>query len=268
MAAGELGEGVGVAVADNPGPLTLDGTRSYRIGARRAVLLDPGPDRSGGIARLLELVGEADVEWVCLTHAHHDHAALAFRAADEFGAPLAASPQTLARLGLEGRPLGEGDRIEVDGGSAYLDVLETPGHSADSLSFCLQPARWLFTGDTVLGEGSTLVAPPDGQMSSYLASLSRLVSLRPERILPGHGPPVAEAGALLEGYRNHRLERERQIRDALEAGAGSLDAIRRRVYPELEAGLESAAEASVRAHLAHLAERGLLPPGFDAGGEL
>ncbi len=268
MAAGELGEGVGVVVADNPGPLTLDGTRCYRIGARRAVLLDPGPDRAGGMDRLLELVGEADVEWVGLTHAHHDHAALAPRAAEEFGAPLAASPQTLARLGLEGRPLGDGDRLEVDDGSAYLDVLETPGHSADSLSFCLQPARWLFTGDTVLGEGSTLVAPPDGEMSSYLASLSRLISLRPERILPGHGPPVAEAGTLLEAYRNHRLERERQIRDALEAGAGSLDAIRRRVYPELEAGLASAAEASVRAHLAHLAERGLLPPGFDAGGEL
>jgi glyoxylase-like metal-dependent hydrolase (beta-lactamase superfamily II) len=253
MTASELGEEVGVVVADNPGPLTLDGTRSYRIGARRAVLLDPGPDRPAGIDQLVELVGEAVVEWVCLTHAHHDHAALAPRAAEEFGAS---------------RPLGEGDRIEVDGGSAHLDVLETPGHSADSLSFCLQPARWLFTGDTVLGEGSTLVAAPDGNMGSYLASLSRLISLRPERVLPGHGPPVADAGALLEGYRHHRLERERQIRDALEAGARSLGAIRRRVYPELQAGLEAAAEGSVRAHLAHLAERGLLSPGFDMGGEL
>ncbi len=268
MTASQLGEEVGVVVADNPGPLTLDGTRSYRIGARRAVLLDPGPDRPEGIDRLVELVGEAVVEWVCLTHAHHDHAALASKAAEEFGASLAASPQTLARIGLEGRPLGDGDRVEVDGGSAHLDVVETPGHSADSLSFCLQPVRWLFTGDTVLGEGSTLVAPPDGNMSSYMASLSRLISLRPERILPGHGPPVAEAEALLEDYRRHRLERERQIRDALEAGARSLDAIRRRVYPELQAGLESAAGGAVRAHLAHLAERGLLPPGFDMGGEL
>jgi glyoxylase-like metal-dependent hydrolase (beta-lactamase superfamily II) len=155
MTTGELGEGVGVAVADNPGPLTLDGTLSYRIGTRRAVLLDPGPDRPGGIDRLVKLVGEAVVEWICLTHAHHDHAALASRAAEEFGASLAASPETLARIRLEGRPLGDGDRIEIDGGSAHLDVLETPGHSADSLSFCLQPARWLFTGDTVLGEGST-----------------------------------------------------------------------------------------------------------------
>lgn len=268
MTASELGEGVGVVVADNPGPLTLDGTRSYRIGARRAVLLDPGPDRPGGIDRLVELVGETIVEWICLTHAHHDHAALASRAAKEFGASLAASPQTLARIGLEGRALGDGDRIDVDGGSAHLDVLETPGHSADSLSFCLQPARWLFTGDTVLGEGSSLVAPPDGNMSSYLASLSRLISLRPERILPGHGPPVAEAGSLLEGYRHHRLERERQIRDALESGADSLEAIRRRVYPDLQVGLESAAEGAVRAHLAHLAERGLLSLGFDMGGEL
>ncbi|MEJ2311116.1 MAG: MBL fold metallo-hydrolase [Gemmatimonadales bacterium] len=268
MATGELGWGVGMVVADNPGPLTLNGTRSYRIGARRAVLLDPGPDRPGGIDRLVELAGEAIVEWICLTHAHHDHAALASRAAEEFGASLAASPRTLARIGLEGRPLVDGDRIDVDGGSAHLDVLETPGHSDDSLTFCLQPARWLFTGDTVLGEGSTLVAPPDGNMSSYLASISRLISLRPERILPGHGPPVAEARSLLEGYRSHRLERERQIRDALESGANSVETIRRRVYPDLPVGLESAAEGAVRAHLAHLAERGLLPSGFDVDGEL
>jgi glyoxylase-like metal-dependent hydrolase (beta-lactamase superfamily II) len=207
MMTGELGEGVGVAVADNPGPLTLDGTRSYRIGARRAVLLDPGPDRPGGIDRLVELVGEAVVERICLTHAHHDHAALASRAAEEFGASLAASPGTLARIGLEGRALGDGDRIEIDDGSAHLDVLETPGHSADSLSFCLQPARWLFTGDTVLGEGSTLVAPPDGKMSSYLASLSRLISLRPERLLPGHGPPVDEAGSVPRWMKRDRFWR-------------------------------------------------------------
>lgn len=263
MATTELGLGVGVAVARNPGPLTLDGTRSYRIGTRRAVLLDPGPDRPGGIDRLIELVGDAAVEWVCLTHAHPDHAALAPRAAEELGASLAASSETLARLGLEGRALVDGDRLDVDGGSAHLDVLETPGHSADSLCFMLQPPGWLFTGDTVLGEGSTLIAPPDGHMSSYLASLSRLIALRPERILPGHGPAVAKAQRLLEGYRRHRLERERQIRDALEEGERSAEAIRRRVYPELAAGLEPAAEAAVLAHLAHLAERGLLPPGVE-----
>lgn len=268
MAVSELGEGVGVSVADNPGPLTLDGTRSYRIGTRQAILLDPGPDKPGGIERLVELVGEATVKWICLTHAHHDHAALARGAAEEFGAPLAASRETLACIGLEGRPLGEGDRLAVDGGPSRLDVLETPGHSGDSLSFVLQPARWLFTGDTVLGEGSTLVAPPDGEMGSYLASLTRLISLRPARLLPGHGSPVTEAGALLEGYRQHRLSRERQILDALEAGARSLVAIRRNVYPDLPPELEMAAEGAVRAHLIHLAERGVLPPGFETDGKL
>lgn len=268
MAVSELGEGVGVVVADNPGSLTLDGTRSYRIGTRRAVLLDPGPDAPGGLERLVELVAGATVEWICLTHGHHDHAAMAPRAAEEFGAPLAASGETLARVGLEGRRLGDGDRLPIDGGSSHLDVLETPGHSADSLSFCLQPARWLFTGDTVLGEGSSLVAPPDGEMGSYLASLSRLISLRPTRLLPGHGPPVTEAGALLESYRQHRLSRERQILDAIEAGATSFVAIRRHVYPDVPTELEMAAEGAVRAHLIHLAERGLLSPGFETGGEL
>lgn len=263
----ELGGGVGVAVADNPGPLTLDGTRSYRIGSRRAVLLDPGPDRPGGLRRLARLVGEAAVEWICLTHAHQDHAALAVRAAAQFGAPLAASADTLSRMGVKGRALVDGDGLEVDDGAAQLAALETPGHSADSLSFLLRPAGWLFTGDTVLGEGSTMIAPPDGRMGAYMATLSRLIALRPSRILPGHGPAVEDAAALLEGYRRHRLERERQIRAAIEEGARSPAAIRGRVYPDLATELEPAAEGAVRAHLAHLAERGLLPAGFEGAGD-
>lgn len=257
MAGDELGAGVGSAVGDNPGPLTLDGTRTYRIGVGQAVLLDPGPDLPGQIERLRELVGRAAIEWVCLTHGHPDHAALARAACEAFGAPLAAAAEALARLGLDGRTLSDGDRLEIDGGAAWLDVVETPGHSPDSLSFFLRPVGWMFTGDTVLGEGSTLVAHPDGRMSSYLASLARLISLRPSRLLPGHGEPVEEAVPRLEAYRRHRLDRERQIRVALADGAASLQDIRERVYPDLPAGLESAAESSIRAHLAHLEEQGL-----------
>ncbi len=259
---------MGVAVADNPGPLTLDGTRIYRIGARRAILLDPGPDRPGGLDRVRRLVGRATVDWVCLTHAHADHAGLAGAASEAFGAPLAASPATLARLGLEGRELAEADRLDVDDGRGWVEVIETPGHSDDSLSFYLRPAGWLFTGDTVLGAESTLVAHPDGRMGSYLASLARLISLRPNRLLPGHGEPLVEAVAALERYRRHRLSRERQIQDAIRDGAGSVEAIRRRVYPELPAGLERAADMSIRAHLLHLAERGLLSADLAKGFEL
>ena len=259
----ELGAGVASVVADNPGPMTLDGTRSYRVGVRRAVLLDPGPDTPGQLERLRGLVGEARVEWIALTHSHTDHAALAAAAAEEFEAPLAASPASLDRLGLQGRALVDGDRLEIDGGAAELHVLETPGHSADSLSFFLLPPGWLFTGDTVLGEGSSLVAHPDGRMSSYLATLVRLLSLRPRRVLPGHGPAVDEATALLESYRRHRLEREGEIAEAIRLGHTSIESIRRQVYPDLTADLQWAAEGSIRAHLTHLAERGLLPASMD-----
>lgn len=254
----ELGEGVGVVVADNPGPLTLDGTRSYRVGRRRALLIDPGPDVPDQMSRLRELVGEATVQHVCLTHAHADHAGLARAASQAFGAPLAASAETLDRLGLEGLALQGGDLLEVDAGASYLHVLETPGHSADSLCFYLRPIDWLFSGDTVLGAGSSLIAHPDGRLGSYLASLARLISLRPTRILPGHGEPLAEAGRVLEEYRLHRLERERQVMAAIEAGASSVESIRRDVYGELSSGLRKAAEASIRAHLAHLSEQGRL----------
>lgn len=256
MKALDLGGNVAVIIADNPGPLTLDGTRSYRIGARKALLVDPGPDLPDQLERLHELVGDATVRQVCLTHAHTDHAALAARARDAFGARLAASGETLDRLGLDGDALQDGDRLEVDDGSAYVRVVETPGHSADSVSFYLRPEGWLFTGDTVLGAGSSLVTHPDGRMGSYLASLAKLIALRPARVLPGHGEPISEPAVVLEEYRRHRLEREAQILAALDAGARTVEAIRLRVYDQLPAGLEGAAEASIRAHLTHLAERG------------
>jgi glyoxylase-like metal-dependent hydrolase (beta-lactamase superfamily II) len=258
----ELGEGVAVTVAGNPGPLTLDGTRSYRIGVRHAVLLDPGPADPDQLERLASLVGDATIERVCLSHAHADHSGIVQAAAERFGAPIAASSETLRRLGVDGESLADGELLPIDDGAGQLEVIETPGHSADSLSFLLRPAGWLFTGDTVLGQGSSMIAYPDGRMGSYLASLARLIALRPLRLLPGHGAPVDRARELLEEYRRHRLDRERQIRVAIAEGAGSVAEVRERVYGELPTRVEWAAEASIAAHVAHLCERDLLPAGF------
>jgi len=163
---------------------------------------------------------------------------------------------------LDGESLADGNLLPIDDGAGQLEVIDTPGHSADSLSFLLRPAGWLFTGDTVLGEGSSMIAYPDGRMGSYLASLARLIALRPLRLLPGHGAPVDRARELLEEYRRHRLDRERQIRVAIAGGAGSVAEVRERVYGELPTRLERAAEASIAAHVAHLRERELLPAGF------
>ncbi len=141
-----------------------------------------------------------------------------------------------------------------------MQVIETPGHSADHLAFLLLPDRWLFTGDLVLGSGSSAVLHPDGRVGDYLSSLRKLEALRPTKLLPGHGPEVADAEAKLEEYRLHRLDRERQIESAVAAGIDSIEAIRDSVYGPLPTGLAAAASASVSAHLAHLAERGIAAP--------
>lgn len=261
-----LGPGLRRAVANNAGPLTLEGSCNYRVGEMRAVLIDPGPADPEQEARIGALTdGARSVETICLTHAHPDHAGGAFRMADRLGASVAASALTLERLGGRSagrmRVLQDGDTLEVDGGDSELRALASPGHAEDHVCYLWQPGGALFSGDQVLGRGTAMVAHPDGHMGAYLASLERLMSLRPRRIYPGHGPPVEEAVDRLREYVRHRLQREDQIRGAVRAGARDVPGIRRRVYGELPEGLEWAAEASIRAHLRHLEEEGTeLPP--------
>ena len=237
------------------------------------VLIDPGPALPEHLARVQAAVGSRGVDVILLTHAHADHAEGASAAARMFGAPVMASSATLARTGLAGRVLADGDTIPVGGpgdaesfsGAVSLQVIETPGHAADHLSFMLLPYRWLFTGDLVLGEGSSAVLHPDGRMSEYLASIRKLEALRPERLFPGHGPPVEDAATRLGEYRRHRLDRERQIELAIENGSKTVSEIREAVYGTLDPGLQAAADASVSAHLVHLRERGLEAPEPGAG---
>ncbi len=259
----DLGEEVRCAVADNPGPMTLDGTRSYLIGSERAVLLDPGPADEDLRERVETLVDGARVELVCLTHAHADHAGGATLAAGWLDAPVAASAGTLRALGVDGRILVDGEKLPLDHGGSLLRVLTTPGHSSDHLSYLHVPSGDLFTGDLVLGSGTAMVGDPDGHMGSYLASLERLAELHPARILPGHGEPVTDPVGRLGEYHRHRLERERQIETAVRDGAASVSDIRERVYADLPTSLEWAAEASIRAHLKHLEECGERLPHLD-----
>ncbi len=243
-------------VASNPGPLTLDGTRCYRVGEKRVVLVDPGPAMPGQLDRLEKLVDGHTVEAICLTHAHADHAGIAIEAAECFGALVAASADTLSRRGISGRVLAGGETIPVDGGALGLKVLETPGHSADHLAYLLEPGRCVFTGDLVLGTGSSVVLHPDGEVGACLASFSRILSLRPGRLYPGHGPPVDDGEARVRDYRDHRIERHGQVIEAVQTGARTVENLRKLVYGDLVPDLERAADAAIRAHIVYMREQG------------
>lgn len=247
-------------VAANPGALTLDGTRCYAVGSRRLVLVDPGPAIPGQLERLTELVGGRPVTAICLTHAHADHSGLAHAAAERFDARLAASTETLRRVGASGRALTDGETVEVNGGEARLTLIGAPGHSADHSCYLLEGERAVFTGDLVLGSGSSAILHPDGDVGSCLESFSRVLSLRPGRLYPGHGPPVDNGEARLRSYRDHRMERHEQVARAVQTGARTVAELRSQVYGQLELGLRRAADASIRAHLVYMRELGVPVP--------
>jgi glyoxylase-like metal-dependent hydrolase (beta-lactamase superfamily II) len=250
-------------VSPNPGPLTLDGTCCYAVGRERVVLVDPGPAIPGQIERLERLVANRPVDAICLTHAHADHSGLAMAACERFGSPLAASAETLRRMGVDGNAVDDGDEVETDEGAARLRVIRTPGHSSDHVVFLLEPGRAVFTGDLVLGTGSSAILHPDGDVGSCLASFRRVLSERPGRLYPGHGPPVDDGEARLRHYEEHRAERHAQVVCAVRSGARSVAEMRRLVYGDIEADLRGAAEASIRAHLVHMRELGEEVPTID-----
>ncbi len=243
-------------LAPNPGPMTLDGTNTWVLlepGSTDAVVVDPGPLDEGHLAAVRDHVGArgARVALIVLTHGHHDHAEGAPRLAELTGAPVRA-------VGSGHDDLGDGDVVGT--GGLELRVVTTPGHTADSVSFALPADHALLTGDTVLGRGTTVVAHPDGELGAYLDSLRRLDDLTGSggvtAILPGHGPTVPDAAAMVAFYRMHRAERLEQVRQALADGAGAEDdpveGVLRRVYAEVPHEVWPAARLSIRAQLDHL----------------
>lgn len=247
---------VKILVADNPGPLTLDGTRTYVLGCEPCVVVDPGPDLGDHLDAVEVALGAAELGAICITHYHPDHAAGAAELALRLGAPLAATPESarLAALEQPDIPLSEGAAIEFGGG--HLEVVPAPGHCADHVCFYWPKAGALFAGDVMLGEGTSMIAPPEGDMAAYLSTLERLARLDLSVIYPGHGPVIDDPAERVDEYIAHRLERERQVLDALAAGAGTPAEIRARVYEDLDPELYEAAEGSVLAHLAKLVNEG------------
>jgi glyoxylase-like metal-dependent hydrolase (beta-lactamase superfamily II) len=226
-----------LCLAPNPGVMTLDGTNTWILPG--GVVIDPGPAIDEHLARVREVAGE--VTLVLLTHGHEDHS----EAANAFGCPVRAWDDGLCSGG--GAALAEGESV------AGLRVLHVPGHTSDSVAFWYAASASLFTGDTVLGRGTSVVAYPDGALAPYLASLQRLRAFVDkegvQELLPGHGPIVTHPAEVLDFYLAHREERLEQVRAALEAGATTAREVVERVYADVDRALWPAAERSVRAQL-------------------
>ncbi|MGC9670870.1 MBL fold metallo-hydrolase [Planosporangium sp. 12N6] len=236
--------------APNPGPMTLDGTNTWvlRTGADEpAVIIDPGPLDEGHLATV---VGHAPVGFILVTHGHHDHVEGAARLSEMLGGVpvLAAAPAHC--VGTE--PLDPDEALSA--GDLMIEALSTPGHTADSVTFLVRVGEEevVFSGDTILGRGTTIVAWPDGDLGDYLASLRTLRGLGPVPVLPGHGPALADCAAAAGYYLDHRLARLEQVRTARVAGARTAEEVVRVVYADVDPVLWPAAEWSVRAQLAYL----------------
>lgn len=239
-------------LAPNPAPFTLDGTRSWLVG--ETLMIDPGPAIDTHVEALV--AAQPRVATILVTHRHADHAPAAAFVAHMTGARILA-PEGVLGDDIVSERLVDGATIECEG--MTVTAIATPGHTAEHFCFLTGDGD-LFTGDTILGEGTTAIFPPDGVMADYMASLRKLRALSPRAIYPGHGPVRSDAVEWIDYYIAHREERERQILAALADGPLGVAELRLRIYPELHAELRSAAEMQLLAHARHLADRGLVVP--------
>ena len=268
----EVAPGIVRIVAENPGPLTFKGTNTYILGQKKLIIIDPGPGDAAHEKAVIAAVAGRPVTDILLTHTHRDHtdslgpikAATGGRTGGAAIGPVPrgiAHPDPRARSYVDldfvpDRPLNDGDIIKGDG--FRLVVIATPGHAPDHVCFAVEGKGILFSGDHIMGWNTTIVAPPEGRMSDYFASLERLMRRRDKIYLSGHGEVIREPQRLVKAYMLHRRWREEAILDCVRSGATTIDQVRRSVYRGVDGPLAYAAALSALAHVEHLIERGLV----------
>ncbi len=278
----EVRPGVRRLLCNNPSPFTFRGTVSYIVGKGRVAIIDPGPLDEAHVHTLLDAVKGETVSHIFVTHTHRDHSPAAARVKAETGAPtLGEGPHRAARplnIGEVPRLDSSGDRefhpdiVLADGdvvtGEGWaIEAVATPGHTANHMAFALSGSDVLFSGDHVMAWSTPVVAPPDGAMSDYMASLEKLTHRSETTYFPGHGGAVKDAPRFVESYIRHRREREQSILRRLAIGAADIPTLVGSIYVGLDPRLTRAAGLSVLAHLEDLVTRGQVatdgPPSFD-----
>lgn len=259
-------------IAPNAGPFTHTGTCSYIIGSGDVAIVDPGPADPRHMAALLDAIRGERLRHILVTHTHRDHSPGARALKEATGAVIAGcAPYTpppdivVTGPGLDASHdtayapdavLADGDRIDL--GDSTVRVLETPGHTANHLCFELSEEKALFTGDHIMAWSTTVIAPPDGSMTEYMASIERLRRRDDEIYWPGHGDPVLEPQRYLRALTHHRRAREAAILQRLSDGDATIPAMVARIYESVDKRLHGAAAMTVFAHLEDLIARGVV----------
>ena len=260
-------------VAPNGGPFTFTGTCTYLVGQGDVAVIDPGPELDAHLDALITAIGTARVSAIVVTHTHKDHSPLSRRLKALTGAPLiGCGPHQAARALGEGetnmldasadhdhmpdRLMQDGEEFEGEGFT--LQAVATPGHTMNHLAFALREENALFSGDHVMAWSTSIVAPPDGSMGAYMASLERLMARDETIYWPGHGGPVKEPARFVRGLLSHRRMREATIAERVQAGDRYIVSIVEKLYAGLDPKLKGAAALSVFAHLEDMVARGLV----------
>ena len=271
--------GIRRIVARNPGPFTYKGTGTYVVGQGEVAVIDPGPDLAEHIDALLAGLGDEQVTHILITHTHRDHSPAAQAVKAATGAPTYGFGPHAG--GLRGEPGSEEggdwdfvpdivihDGGEIGGKGWRFEAVHTPGHTSNHLCFALTDSGILFSGDHVMGWSTSVIAPPDGDMAAYMASLDKLLPRRDRTYWPTHGPAITEPDRHVRAFIAHRREREAGIVECLKSGSETIDAIVERLYAGLNPSLRRAAGRSVLAHLLDLIGRDIAasdgPPGLEA----
>ncbi len=258
-------------ICPNPSPMTFSGTATYIVGKGQVALIDPGPDNAAHLEAITTALRGETITAILVTHTHRDHSPLTPALKALTGAPVYAEgvhrPSRALDIGEVNPMEGAGDMDfapdtqlthddVITGPGWTLEAIPTPGHCANHMAFALKEENALFSGDHVMAWSTSIVAPPDGAMSDYMASLTRLREREESVFWPGHGGPVNEPARFMRALAHHRLAREAAILRRIEAGDALIAAMVAKIYEGIDPRLVGAASLNVLAHIEDLVARG------------